>query len=134
MTTLIIILVVVASILLVLVVLAQSPKGSGLSSQFGASGATQLMGTKRTVDVLEKMTWGTVVVIFLLCFVANITLPDVKQNNGGLESPNMEAASEKSTATGGQQNLGGQGTATSGAATSAAPTSEAGSAATSSGQ
>ncbi|TAF33794.1 MAG: preprotein translocase subunit SecG [Cytophagales bacterium] len=125
MTELIIILVVVASILLALMVLAQSPKGSGLSSQFGGSGATQLMGAKRTVDVIEKMTWGTVILIFILCFMANVTL-DTNKNPGGVQSPNMEAASEKSTATGAGLQQGTSSAATSTAApenTSAATSS-----------
>ena len=56
----------VAAVLLVLVVLAQNPKGGGLSSQFGGSGGSQVMGVKKTSDLLEKLTWGLIVAIMVL--------------------------------------------------------------------
>ncbi|MCX2739249.1 preprotein translocase subunit SecG [Pontibacter anaerobius] len=52
-------------VLLILVVLAQNPKGGGLSSQFGGS-TSQLMGVKRTGDLLEKLTWGFAIALVLL--------------------------------------------------------------------
>ena len=53
-------------VLLILVVLAQNPKGGGLSSQFGGGGASQLMGVKRTGDLLEKLTWGFAITLVVL--------------------------------------------------------------------
>ena len=41
-----------ASVMLVLVVLAQNSKGGGLSNQFGGSGASSLIGVKKTGDLL----------------------------------------------------------------------------------
>ena len=58
MYTTLIVLILLVCVLLALVVLAQNPKGGGLSSQFGAGGAANLMGVKRTGDLLEKLTWG----------------------------------------------------------------------------
>ena len=55
----------VAAVLLVLIVLAQNPKGGGLSSQFGGSAGSQVMGVKKTSDLLEKLTWGLIVVIMV---------------------------------------------------------------------
>ncbi|ALD20806.1 preprotein translocase subunit SecG [Hymenobacter sp. DG25A] len=52
--------------LLALVVLAQNPKGGGLSSQFGAGGTAQLMGVKRTGDLLERLTWGFAIALMVL--------------------------------------------------------------------
>ncbi|RSK24160.1 preprotein translocase subunit SecG [Hymenobacter metallilatus] len=52
--------------LLAVVVLAQNPKGGGISSQFGAGGAAQLMGVKRTGDLLEKLTWGFAIGLMIL--------------------------------------------------------------------
>lgn len=52
-------------VLLILVVLAQNPKGGGLSSQFGGS-TSQLMGVKRTGDLLEKLTWGFAITLVVL--------------------------------------------------------------------
>ncbi|RZK13939.1 MAG: preprotein translocase subunit SecG, partial [Hymenobacter sp.] len=53
-------------LLLALVVLAQNPKGGGISSQFGAGGAANLMGVKRTGDLLEKLTWGFAIGLIIL--------------------------------------------------------------------
>ena len=63
---LIVSIILVAAVLLVLVVLAQNPKGGGLSSQFGGSGGSQVMGVKKTSDLLEKLTWGLIVAIMIL--------------------------------------------------------------------
>lgn len=62
------------SVLLVLVVLAQNPKGGGLSSQFGGGGASQLMGVKRTGDLLEKLTWGFAIGLVVLTLSTHMML------------------------------------------------------------
>jgi preprotein translocase subunit SecG len=69
MYTLCIVLILIASLLLVLAVLVQNPK-SGMASNFGAS--NQIMGVRQTTDFLEKFTWGTAVVILVLCLVSSI--------------------------------------------------------------
>ena len=65
--TLFMILFIIASILLVFIIMAQNPKGGGLSGTFGgASSAT--FGVQRTNDFMEKATWtlGTVIVVLIL--------------------------------------------------------------------
>lgn len=64
--TVILSLVILAAILLVLVILAQNSKGGGLSSQFGGSGASNMIGVKKTGDLLENMTWGLIIAVFVL--------------------------------------------------------------------
>lgn len=59
-------LIIVISILLVLVILAQNSKGGGLSSQFGGSAASNIIGVKKTGDLLEKLTWGFIVALVVL--------------------------------------------------------------------
>ncbi|MCR5889922.1 preprotein translocase subunit SecG [Hymenobacter sp. J193] len=59
-------LIILVCLLLALVVLAQNPKGGGLSSQFGAGGTAQLMGVKRTGDLLERLTWGFAIGLIVL--------------------------------------------------------------------
>lgn len=76
--TLILSLIILAAVLLVLVILAQNSKGGGLSSQFGGAGASNMIGVKKTGDLLEKMTWGLAIVIFALTLSSNIVL-DKKQ-------------------------------------------------------
>lgn len=66
MFTLITILALIASILLILVVLIQNPKGGGISASF--SSANQIIGVKKTNDVIEKMTWTFAIVLLLTAF------------------------------------------------------------------
>jgi len=70
--TVLIILAMVASVLLVLVVLAQNAKGGGLSSQFGGSGASNLIGVKKTGDILERLTWAFAIAIMLFSLGTNL--------------------------------------------------------------
>lgn len=87
----------VLSVLLTLVVLAQNPKGGGLSSAFGGSGASQMIGAKRTTDLLEKVTWGFLIGVFILAMgVTTFLKAELRSpNSGGFSSPNVEAAQEK---------------------------------------
>lgn len=54
------------AILLVLIILAQNAKGGGLTSQFGGSSASNIIGVKKTGDLLEKLTWGFIITIMVL--------------------------------------------------------------------
>jgi preprotein translocase subunit SecG len=71
MYTLIISLIIFFAVLLVLVVLAQNAKGGGLTSQFGGSSASNIIGVKKTGDLLEKLTWGFIISILVLSLVAS---------------------------------------------------------------
>jgi preprotein translocase subunit SecG len=64
------------AILLVLVVLAQNSKGGGLSNQFGGSGASNLIGVKKTGDLLERLTWGFAIAIMIFALATNFTTPN----------------------------------------------------------
>lgn len=75
MYTLLIGLTLFCAVLLVLVVLAQNSKGGGLSSQFGGSGASNLIGVKKTGDVLERLTWGFAIAIMVFTLASNFTRP-----------------------------------------------------------
>jgi len=88
-------LVLVICVLLVLIILAQNSKGGGLSSQFGGSATSQIMGVKRTGDLLEKLTWGFAIAILVLSLGANKII-DKRQAAQGALSPNVEAAQQKS--------------------------------------
>lgn len=69
-----------SSILLVLVVLAQNSKGGGLSNQFGGSGASNLIGVKKTGDVLERLTWGLAIAIMVFTLATSFTTPNAGQS------------------------------------------------------
>ncbi len=83
-------LIIIVAVLLILVVLAQNPKGGGLSSQFGGSGTTQLMGVKKTGDLLEKLTWGFAIALLVLSIATNFVQP--VQEEDILSSPNIDNA------------------------------------------
>lgn len=74
-----------AAVLLVFVVLAQNSKGGGLSSQFGGSGASNIMGVKKTGDLLERLTWIFIVVIILVSLGTNVVSPNQQSNDDILE-------------------------------------------------
>ena len=95
MYTLFISLVIISAILLVLVVLAQNSKGGGLSSQFGGSGASNLIGVKKTSDLLERLTWGFAIAIMVFSLATNFTTPSFNQSDEILDR-----AKEQQTAPG----------------------------------
>jgi len=68
------------AVLLVLVILAQNSKGGGLTSQFGGSAASNIIGVKKTGDLLEKLTWGFIIAIIALSLSTNFIAPT---NSGG---------------------------------------------------
>lgn len=95
MFTFIITLIIIVALLLVLVVLAQNSKGGGLSSQFGGGGGTsQVMGVKRTGDLLEKMTWGLAMALMVLSLSTHVVLKD-NVVNPGMNSSTLERAEEQ---------------------------------------
>ncbi len=68
--TLFMILIMIASVLLVIIVMAQNPKGGGLSGTFGGTSSAQF-GVQRTNDFMEKATWtlGIVIVVLIMMSV-----------------------------------------------------------------
>ncbi|TGE28413.1 preprotein translocase subunit SecG [Hymenobacter metallicola] len=80
-------------LLLALVVLAQNPKGGGLSSQFGAGGAANLMGVKRTGDLLERLTWGFAIGLMVLTLGTHV-LNGTSEAAGPVRSVNQQKALE----------------------------------------
>lgn len=80
MFTLCIILIILACIGLAFVILIQNSKGGGLASNFAAS--NQIMGVRKTADILEKTTWGLAAFIMILCFAcAFMTKSEFKKEN-----------------------------------------------------
>jgi preprotein translocase subunit SecG len=77
--------------LLALVVLAQNPKGGGISSQFSAGGAASMMGVKRTGDLLEKLTWGFAIGLVVLSLGSHML---TSTGGGPVRSVNQQRALE----------------------------------------
>ncbi|MEQ6118305.1 preprotein translocase subunit SecG [Reichenbachiella sp. MALMAid0571] len=84
------------SVVLVLVVLAQNSKGGGLTSQFGGSGTSQLMGVKKTGDLLERITWGLAIALMILTLSTKFVVNTGETNE--FSSPNIESAQDKNVA------------------------------------
>ena len=85
-------LIIFVCLLLALVVLAQNPKGGGLSNQFGAGGAANLMGVKRTGDLLERLTWGFALGLMVLTLGTHML--NGSDNAGPARSINQQRALE----------------------------------------
>src|SRR6478735_4531001 len=88
---LVISLILLFAVLLVLVILAQNSKGGGLSNQFGGSGASNIIGVKKTGDLLEKLTWGFVVTIMILALSTNLVTQNTRSTNEVLERAGEQA-------------------------------------------
>jgi preprotein translocase subunit SecG len=84
-------LIILFCILLVLVVLAQNAKGGGLSSQFGGSSASNIIGVKKTGDLLEKLTWGFVIAIMVLTLSTNLMDSSTASDNSILDDAAKQA-------------------------------------------
>jgi preprotein translocase, secG subunit len=69
MYSVLVILAVIVAILLTFIVLIQESKGGGLASNFAAS--NQIMGVRKTTDVVEKATW---VLAALLVVISVVTI------------------------------------------------------------
>ena len=78
-------LILISSIILGLIILIQNPKGGGLSSSFGGVG-NQLMGVKKTTDVLEKGTWLFAGIVAVLCLTSAMFIP---KTGGSSEGDNL---------------------------------------------
>lgn len=88
-------LIILVAIVLILVILAQNSKGGGLSSQFGGSGTSQLMGVKKTGDLLEKLTWGLAIGLIILTLSTKFFM-NTASTGTEADSPNIDRAQEKS--------------------------------------
>lgn len=73
-----VILAVIVAVLLSFIVLIQESKGGGLASSFASS--NQIMGVRKTTDVVEKATWtlAGLLVLFSVFSVFCLSTPEVK--------------------------------------------------------
>ena len=69
--TILTVLVLLASVLVTLIVLLQNGKGGGLASNFAAG--NQAFGVRQTADILEKITWGLVIFIFVFSIATSFS-------------------------------------------------------------
>jgi preprotein translocase subunit SecG len=86
MTTFLLIVTLIVAVLLILIIMVQNPKGGGLSSTFGGSGA-MIGGVQSTNSFLDKSTWTLAAVMVGLVLIINLTDP---HRQGGAASSNIE--------------------------------------------
>jgi preprotein translocase subunit SecG len=70
MYTFIIVLSIIVCVALTFIVLIQNPKGGGIASSFSAG--NQIMGVKRTNELVEKVTWGLAIALLVLTLSSNL--------------------------------------------------------------
>jgi len=83
MYTLLVILVIIASIFMCLIVLIQESKGGGLASGF-ASG-NQMMGVRKTTDVIEKLTWSLAAAMVVFSVISVYFIPSAAGTSSVME-------------------------------------------------
>lgn len=79
MTVVFTILIMLCALLLILVVLIQNSKGGGLASNIGVS--NQIMGVKKTTDVVEKATWYLIGILVVLCIGSGFVFKPVSSRS-----------------------------------------------------
>lgn len=84
-------LIIIVCVLMILIVLIQKPKGGGLASNFSAT--NQVMGVKRTTDVVEKATWVLSISLFVLAMMINIWIP--REENAALPGSSLKEKAEQ---------------------------------------
>ncbi|MDR3137868.1 MAG: preprotein translocase subunit SecG [Tannerellaceae bacterium] len=95
------VLILIASVLLIFIVLIQNSKGGGLASGFASS--NQIMGVRKTTDILEKATWSLAGAVLLMSILITAFIPrhenvndeseirqQVNEAPVGMEAPNFE--------------------------------------------
>lgn len=73
MYNLLVILAVIVAILLIFIVLIQESKGGGLAASFSSS--NNIMGVRKTTDVIEKATWTLVGLVVVLSIATSFVTP-----------------------------------------------------------
>ncbi|MCY7359697.1 MAG: preprotein translocase subunit SecG [Rudanella sp.] len=94
MVTATIVIICILTVLLILIVLVQNSKGGGFAGEFGGLGSTQLMGVKKTTDLLEQITWGIGIGVMVLT-LATYVMVDKTAVAGGINSVNVDRAATR---------------------------------------
>jgi preprotein translocase subunit SecG len=80
------ILIAAVAFFLIAAVLIQNPKGGGVDSTFGGAQANQMFGAARSADLIEKITWGLAITLFVLCILATFVV-----GTGGASGPVLQS-------------------------------------------
>ena len=86
--TLFVILIVIAALLMIGIVLIQESKGGGLASNFSSS--NQIMGVRKTTDVIEKATWTLAAAMVVFSVICAYVAPTASTEQSVLEKAATE--------------------------------------------
>ena len=86
--TLFVILIVIAALLMIGIVLIQESKGGGLASNFSSS--NQIMGVRKTTDVIEKTTWALAAAMVVFSVICAYVAPTASTEQSVLEKAATE--------------------------------------------
>ncbi len=89
--TVLIVLALLASLALILIVVVQKSKGGGLAASFAS--ANNIMGVRKSTDMLEKMTWWFFGALAVLCIVLSLMMA-----RGSVETNEVQNAIENRAA------------------------------------
>ncbi|MBL0343398.1 MAG: preprotein translocase subunit SecG [Bacteroidetes bacterium] len=106
MYTIITVLIIIICLVLALVVLVQNSKGGGLASGFSSS--NQIMGVRKTTDVLEKLTWGLAIALMIFSVTGTMLMPKTQENEATSVIQEQIDNAAMPTPGGAQPPLGGQ--------------------------
>ena len=95
MYTLFVVLIVLAAFLMIGIVLIQESKGGGLSSNFASS--NQIMGVRKTTDVVEKATWSLAAAMVVLSVVCAYVAPTASTDQSVMEQMATETQTTNPT-------------------------------------
>ena len=74
MFTFLVILIIILCLFITMIVLIQNPKGGGLTGGVGNT-ASNIIGVQSAGDIMEKTTWGSAILLMLLCVCTAFILP-----------------------------------------------------------
>ena len=95
--TLFVILIVIAALLMIGIVLIQESKGGGLASNFSSS--NQIMGVRKTTDVIEKTTWALAAAMVVFSVICAYVAPTASADQSVLEKAAIETITTNPTNT-----------------------------------
>lgn len=90
MYTVLVVLAVLTAILMCFIVLIQESKGGGLASSFSSS--NQIMGVRKTTDVIEKTTWALAIILVVLSVATAYVTPAPEGSTSVTDNMNMSTS------------------------------------------
>lgn len=84
--TLFMVAIIIACMLLIIIIMAQNPKGGGLSGTFGGTSSASF-GVQRTNDFMEKATWTLGGIIVALIFLSVVLTAKPSMMSTPMKSP-----------------------------------------------